>query len=179
MLKPLKKVNVPQTNEITIHDPEVFRVGMLTTNDVNVMDTANTFEAEGLLEYLYALVSIGDDLTNVLNDLKIPKPKLDLILRSSPSRRKRLLEAKSSQLAEGSITSLAHFKTMTYMDRETASAAGHHRATVDMAAKLMTTQTEADTGPKVIVNNNVVIGENREPPPLPPELEGIIDVSPE
>ena len=157
-----------------MNDPEVQRVGMLVARENSMPDMANVFETEGLLEYMYALLSTGDDLSNVVQDLRIPISKITLILKSSPSRRKRYMEARLSQLADDSITTLAEFNKSKSMDREEKNAASHHLSIVDTAQKLVTNSESDDTGPKVVVNNNVVIGENQLPPPLPPELKGII-----
>lgn len=155
-------------------DPEVLRIGMLVAKDVSIMDTANTFETEGLLEYLYTLVSMGEDLAPIATQLRMPLKNVEMAMHSSSSRRKRYLEATMTELAKGSVTSLAHFKKKTTLSKEETAAAAHHRGMVDGAAKLMTTQNEQDAGPKVIVNNTVVIGEQQEPPPLPKELQGVV-----
>jgi len=142
-------------------------------------DTANVLETEGMLEYMYALKSIGDDLRGVSQDLRIPITKIKLMMKSSPQRRRRYLEAEASNLAEGAFETLAAFKGATALEREQKSAADHARQIVDLAGKLVSSESEQDSGPKVVVNSTVVIGENQAPPPLPAELEGIvIDVSP-
>ena len=165
---------------IATQDPELMRVGIMCARDNSPMDTANTFETEGVLEYLYALTAMGDDLSSVAVQLRMPITKIKMIMRSSATRRKRLLEAQMSELAEGSIKSLSHFKELKEFSQEEHRAAGHHRSMIDSATKLMTEKSDADNGPKVVVNNSVYIGEDTAPPPLPAELKGIvIDVNPQ
>ena len=157
-----------------MNDPEVTRVGLMVANEVSMPDIANVFETEGLLEYMYALTSVGDDLSTVAQDLRIPISKIKLIMKSSPQRRKRFMEAKVSELADNSLATLAAFNNAVGMDREEKNAASHHLSVVDTAQKLVTNNDAGEVGPKVVVNNNVVIGENQSPPPLPPELKGIV-----
>lgn len=155
-------------------DPELTRVGMLVQGETAVSDIANILEAENMLEYLYALVATGQSLAPVAEGLRIPLAKINLIIQSTPDRRRRNLEAMVSSVATDGVFALSQVSTLTEFTRGQASAATHHRGMIDTAAKLLSRDDAADTGPKVVVHNTVTIGENKAPPPLPPELQGLI-----
>ena len=161
-----------------MNDPDVMRVGMIVANEVGVSDIANVLETEGMLEYMYSIIACGGKLDSVSSDLRIPADKLTLILKSSPQRRMRYMEARASELTDGAFDSLKAFKSVTSLGKEQKAAADHARQVIGMAGQLVSSDKEQESGPKVVVNSTVVIGENQRPPPLPAELEGIIDVSP-
>ena len=156
-------------------DPELVRVLSLVEPTDSISDLANIFESEGALEYLYTLTAMDEPIEPFAQSLGIETSRLEMVLKSTPSRRRRYLEAQMSNIAEDSLKVMKQtYASLTTFSKEQSAAAGHHRSIVDSASKLMVGGNDVDTGPKVIVHNNVTIGQNQEPPPLPPELKGII-----
>lgn len=163
-----------QSLKVNAPDPELDRVLSLVEPTDSISDLANVFEAEGALEYLYTLTAMDEPIEPFAESLGIDTSRLKMVLKSTPSRRRRYLEAKMANIADSSLDIMQfEYSSLTQFSKEQSAAASHHRSVIDSASKLMVGGTDVDTGPKVIVHNNVTIGQNQEPPPLPPELKGI------
>lgn len=159
---------------------ELQRVGMLVQDSAIPSDIASVLETEGILEYLYALVAVGEDLDPIAAAMRLPMTTVRLIMRSSAPRRAKLLEARQAFLAEGSMETLESYMNKTDLDKQEAAGALHHRSMVKLSGDLLkSNKDESEAGPQVIVHANTYVGDVKAPPPLPPELKGtIIDVDP-
>lgn len=140
----------------------------------NIRDKSIAIENTIGIEYLFTLLANGVKETAICDELDVSEDEFRMIVTSSPALRRRYMEAKAFRLGDLSSRTLidSGFATATSFSKYEKNALDFHTANIDRAVKITDTGSQ-NTG--VVVNNTVVVRGENEVPPLPPELENIID----
>lgn len=159
----------------------------LTTYDLDrmsgVLKTARTMDEKAIvmerelgMDPIYALVAIGTKPCQIAASLGLGTFELNYILRRTPDARKRYMEASAFSMAEESQKTLSTFQRVTNIDLEESSALRFHSSNIDRYVKLMSQPNANDVAGQIVVNNTVVVRDSNDVPPLPEELNAIMDV---
>lgn len=140
----------------------------------NLRDKSIAIENTIGTEYLFTLLANGVKERDICDELDVSEDEFRMIVTSSPSLRRRYMEAKAFRLGDLSARTLidSGFATATSFSKYEKNAVDFHSTNIDRAVKI-TDESSQSTG--VVVNNTVVVRGNNEVPPLPPELENVID----
>lgn len=143
----------------------------------NLRDKSIAIENTIGTEYLFTLLANGVKERDICDELAVSEDEFRMIVTSSPALRKRYMEAKAFRLGDLSARTLidSGFATATSFSKYEKNAVDFHSANIDRAVRI-TDEGGQSTG--VVVNNTVVVRGENEIPPLPPELENVIDVDP-
>lgn len=143
----------------------------------NLRDKSIAIENTIGTEYLFTLLANGVKERDICDELDVSEDEFRMIVTSSPTLRKRYMEAKAFRLGDLSARTLidSGFATATSFSKYEKNAVDFHSVNIDRAMKI---GDEGNLSTGVVVNNTVVVRGNNEVPPLPPELEDIIDVDP-
>lgn len=140
----------------------------------NLRDKSIAIENTIGTEYLFTLLANGVKERDICDELNVSEDEFRMIITSSPSLRKRYMDAKAFRLGDLSVRTLVDsgFATATSFSKYEKNAVDFHTANIDRATKI-TGEGSQTTG--VVVNNTVVVRGKNEIPPLPSELEDVID----
>lgn len=161
--------------QLELVDRPKFLLAKGVVNSVeNLRDKSIAIENTIGTEYLFTLLANGVKERDICDELSVSEDEFRMIVTSSPTLRRRYMEAKAFRLGDLSARTLidSGFATATSFNKYEKNAIDFHSANIDRAVRI-TDEGGQNTG--VVVNNTVVVRGNNEVPPLPPELENVID----
>lgn len=162
---------------------DFYAVGMRIRREaVTYEDQYNILAADGHADDIFSVIATGGDLTPIAMALGIAEENLiTLITRTSVGQHK-LLAARSIKLAMKSLNTLdsAELASSDFMMKETAAAAKHHKDMLGIGLKASgdlagVGKPDQASTQQVIVHSTVSIGNNNAPPPLPDELQKVLE----
>lgn len=151
------------------------KVKGVLANALSLKDMALLLEKEVSLEPIYTLLAMGQSLSNLAASIDVTPFQLEYMLTRTPKHRREYINAVSNKLAKESSATLNEFKNSLYLDKEQAAAAKHHASMLEKSLKVLNAPSNEDGTGNVVVNNTIVVRDRSEIPPLPDELENVIE----
>lgn len=148
--------------------------GVLATA-LSLKDMGLLLEKEVGLEPIYAMLSMGQKLSQLAASVGMTSFQLEYILNRTPTHQKQYMNALSNRLAHHSTKTLEHYKNTVWMDKEHAAAARHHANMLHKSLNTLNAPSSSEGSGRVVVNNTVVVRDKSDVPPLPDGLEDVIE----
>lgn len=162
---------------------DFYAVGMQMRREAESFeDRYNILAAEGHADDVYAIIASDGDLNEVAISLMLSEQDLMEMLTRTSIGQHKMLAAKATRLATKSLSSLAStdLADSTFMMKETAAAAKHHKDMLSMGLKVTgdlagVNKPDQAATQQVIIHSTVSIGSNDAPPAIPHELHKVLE----
>lgn len=139
----------------------------------DITDKALVIEKEIGTEVIYTLISLGKPMGDIADSLGLSEDELELIMCRTSEHRNKYIKALMFKPAKDSMEMLGKLSKFTSLESDDARGSSHHTKVIEMF--LNHTKDMKEGGSAITVNNTVVVSDSRNTPPLPPELQGVIE----
>lgn len=144
----------------------------------NDEDRYNALIGCGMFDDIISYIAAGQPMEEIAYGLSLSLEHLQQILLRTPDAQRRVTSAMTTALALSSLSTLIGAKVGTSIDKETMNGLRHHVSVVKLAQVAINSQIEpkTNTGSQIVVHQTTIIGEQKQPPPLPPVLADVIEM---
>ena len=148
----------------------------------NLRDKAVFLDAEDFTEAFYTLIATGKPLDQLAYALGLDSDELDYVLKRTPAHQQRLLSARAVAAGSKALDELdkTHFREARHLDSDENNAAKHHVKLAELGLKSAGALPEQQDSSRVVVHNTIqVLNANTPPPPMPLELNQLLEGHPD
>lgn len=153
-------------------------VGVISTA-ISLKDKSLLLEKEVGLEPFYTMIAMGQSLTSLASSIDVSAFELEYMLSRTPTHQKEYMNAVATQLAKSSSVTLGRFAHSDWLTTDQSAAAKHHASMLEKSLKVLNSSKGDEGTGNVVVNNTIVVRSSDEIPPLPDELQNVIEVESE
>ena len=148
----------------------------LVSSVENARDKSIVIENTVGIEFLFTLLANGVSEQDIAVRLGMGKEEFKFVVTASPSLRKRYMQARAFHLADNSVKVLwdSGLANADELEKGQKNAVDFHSKNID---RIFGQDDAEKQSSGIVVNNTIVVRDKNEIPALPPELEGVFDVS--